>query len=117
MINRGGEKISIDEVENHILANDKVENVCIVAMPDPQYGEKACAFVKLKDGQDITFDELSTFLLGRGIAKFKLPERLEIIENYPLSPAGKILRRELRRMIEETLEAEAKISVGDEINA
>ncbi len=117
LINRGGEKISIDEVENHILANDKVENVCIVAMPDPQYGEKACAFVKLKDGQDITFDELSTFLLGRGIAKFKLPERLEIIENYPLSPAGKILRRELRRMIEETLEAEAKISVGDEINA
>ncbi len=103
LINRGGEKISIDEVENHILADDRVENVCIVAMPDPHYGEKACAFVRLKDGQSLTFDELKAFLLDRGIAKFKLPERLEIIANFPLSPAGKILRQELRRIIEETL--------------
>ena len=117
LINRGGEKISIDEVENHILANGKIENVCIVAMPDPQYGEKACAFVRLKENMDITFDELSAFLLGRDIAKFKLPERLEIIENFPLSPAGKILRRELRRMIEDTLEAEGKIAVSREIDA
>ena len=72
-------------------------------MPDPHYGEKACAFVKLKDGQSLTFDELKAFLLDRGIAKFKLPERLEIIANFPLSPAGKILRQELRRIIEETL--------------
>lgn len=112
LINRGGEKISIDEVENHVLANDKVENVCIVAMPDPQYGEKACAFVRLKDGQDMDFDELAAFLLDRGIAKFKLPERLEIIENFPLSPAGKILRRELRRMIEEIQATESSLEIA-----
>ncbi|MBT4939587.1 MAG: AMP-binding protein, partial [Rhodospirillaceae bacterium] len=106
LINRGGEKVSIDEVENHILADDRVENVSIVAMPDAQYGEKACAFVKLKAGQKLTREELTSFLLDRGIAKFKLPERLEIVESFPLSPAGKILRRELRRIIEETIKAE-----------
>jgi len=75
-------------------------------MPAPQYGEKACAFVKLKADQKLTLEELTRFLLDRGIAKFKLPERLEIVESFPLSPAGKILRRELRRIIEETIKAE-----------
>ncbi|MBT4941272.1 MAG: hypothetical protein HON14_19180 [Rhodospirillaceae bacterium] len=106
---RCGEKVCIDEVENHILAYDRVENVSIVAMPAPQYGEKACAFVKLKADQKLTLEELTRFLLDRGIAKFKLPERLEIVESFPLSPAGKILRRELRRIIEKTLEAKQKL--------
>ena len=106
VINRGGEKISSEEVENFILAHPKVENVCIVAMPDDVYGERACAFVQPKAGQTIGFRELIDFLAGKQIAKFKLPERLELIDGFPLSPAGKILRRELRAMIERKLAAE-----------
>jgi len=106
VINRGGEKISTEEVENFILAHPKVENVCIVAMPDEVYGERACAFVQPKAGQTIGFDELIGFLAHRQIAKFKLPERLELIESFPISPAGKILRRELRTLIERKLAAE-----------
>lgn len=108
LVNRGGEKISCEEVENHILAHPGVRAVCVVAMPDPVYGEKACAFVVPQPGAALGFDELSAFLRGRGIARFKFPERLEIVAEFPLSPAGKILRRELRRLIAEKLAAESR---------
>ena len=106
LINRGGEKISAEEIENLILRHPKVESVCVVAMPDEVYGERACAFIIPKSDQAIGFRELSDFLLQQQIAKFKLPERVEIVEHFPLSPAGKILRRELRVMIEQKLTME-----------
>lgn len=106
LINRGGEKISAEEIENLILRYPKVESVCVVAMPDEVYGERACAFVVPKTDQTIGFRELTDFLLQQRIAKFKLPERLEIVGHFPLSPAGKILRRELRTMIERKLTME-----------
>jgi 2,3-dihydroxybenzoate-AMP ligase len=106
LINRGGEKISAEEIENLILRNPKIESVCVVAMPDEVYGERACAFVIPKAGRTISFQELSDFLLQQQIAKFKLPERLELVDRFPLSPAGKILRRELRAMITDKLSAE-----------
>ena len=101
IINRGGEKISCEEVENHLLAHPKINNVCVVAMPDETYGEKACAFVILADGATLDLEEIKRFLLARNIAKFKLPERLEIVTEFPMSAAGKILRRELRRIAAE----------------
>ncbi|MBI4970151.1 MAG: (2,3-dihydroxybenzoyl)adenylate synthase, partial [Rhodospirillales bacterium] len=106
LINRGGEKISTEEVENHILAHPAVHNAVVVAMPDPVMGEKACAFVIVKDGARFTFADLKAFLESRQIARFKWPERLELVEAYPLSPVGKILRRELREMIAAKLKAE-----------
>lgn len=116
LINRGGEKISCEEVENHIYALDKVKGVCVVAMPDPVFGEKGCAFVILKPGESLTFDELKAFLVARRIAKFKLPERLELVDAFPTSPAGKILRRELRRIIAERLAAEQAAVPADDSN-
>ena len=109
LINRGGEKISTDEVENLVLRHPKVQNVCIVAMPDATYGERACAFVILKPGESLTLPELSRFLLEQRIAKFKLPERLELVDSFPLSPAGKILRRSLRDAITAKLAAERTV--------
>jgi len=106
VINRGGEKINVEEVENMILAYSKVKNVAIVAMPDVMFVEKACAYVIPKDGETITFKELIDFLLSNNIAKFKLPERLEIVSEFPLSPAGKILKRNLREDIVKKLEQE-----------
>jgi 2,3-dihydroxybenzoate-AMP ligase len=106
LINRGGEKISTDEVENYILKHPAIRGVAVVAMPDEILGEKACAFVTLNPGQRLTFDELREFLLAQRIAKFKLPERLEIVDEFPISPAGKILRRSLREMIEALLAQE-----------
>ncbi len=107
LINRGGEKISCEEVENHILAHPAVANACVVAMPDAVFGEKACAFVISKPGARLTLEDLKAFLLRREIAKFKFPERLEIVEQFPTSPAGKILRRELRRIVEDRMSGES----------
>ncbi|MDZ4253862.1 MAG: AMP-binding protein [Sulfuritalea sp.] len=106
LINRGGEKISCEEVENLIFGHPKVKAVTLVAMPDPVYGEKACAFVITKDGQGLEFGELIAFLRQQQIASFKLPERLEVVSKFPLSPVGKILKRQLREMIAATIERE-----------
>jgi 2,3-dihydroxybenzoate-AMP ligase len=99
LINRGGEKISCDEVENLIFQLAQVREVSLVAMPDPVFGEKACACVVLQAGTELTFDDLIAHLRAQQIASFKLPERLEIMESFPISPAGKILKRELREIV------------------
>lgn len=108
LINRGGEKISCEEVEDYILAHPSIMSVCVVAMPDAVFGEKACAFAILREGCALTHEELVAFLHGRDIARFKLPERLEIVHEFPISPAGKILRRELRARIAQILQSESR---------
>jgi 2,3-dihydroxybenzoate-AMP ligase len=107
LINRGGEKISCEEVENLIYAHPKVKVATLVAMPDPVFGEKACAFVVAKPGETLTFEELIAFLKRQKIATFKLPERLEVVSELPTSPVGKIMKRVLRERITETLAREA----------
>jgi 2,3-dihydroxybenzoate-AMP ligase len=77
-------------------------------MPDPVFGEKACAFVVPKPGETLAFDELIEFLRRQKIATFKLPERLEVVSDHPVSPVGKILKRQLREMITEKLSSEAR---------
>lgn len=99
LINRGGEKISCDEVENLIFMHPKVKAVTLIGIPDPVFGEKACACVICKPGETLGFDELIAFLRAQRIASFKLPERLELMNEFPLSPVGKILKRELREAI------------------
>jgi len=106
LINRGGEKISCEEVENLIFKHPAVAQVALVAMPDPVYGEKACAFVVLKADQHLTHEELIEFLKAQQIANFKLPERLEVIERFPTSLVGKILKRQLREIITEKIAKE-----------
>ncbi len=106
-INRGGEKISAEEVENHILAAPQIHICACVAMPDPVLGERMCAFVVLKPGKELTLAELNRFLLEeRRIAKFKLPERLELLESMPLTNVGKLNKVSLRTMIAEKLQAQ-----------
>ena len=103
-ITRGGEKISAEEVENHILAHPKVENCAYVAMADHVLGEKGCAFVLTKGDQDLTLEELCRFLKEeRNIAILKLPERLERVREFPMTKVGKIDKKELRRIIGEKL--------------
>ncbi len=99
-INRGGEKISAEEVENHVLAHPAVANCAYVAMPDPLLGERSCVYVIPRRDSHITLKALNEFLLSeRKIAKFKLPERLELIEAFPLTAVGKIDKKALRVMI------------------
>jgi 2,3-dihydroxybenzoate-AMP ligase len=106
LINRGGEKISCDEVENLIFGLAQVRQVSVVAMPDPVFGEKACACVVLHPGTELTLDQLVAHLRAQQIASFKLPERLEVMTAFPVSPVGKILKRELREIVAQRIAAE-----------
>jgi 2,3-dihydroxybenzoate-AMP ligase len=106
LINRGGEKISAEEIENLILQHPAVQNIACVAMPDPNMGERMCACVILKSGQTLTLDALVSFLMSKEIAKYKLPERLEIVSDFPLSTFGKVSKKSLVEMVSKKLETE-----------
>ena len=106
LINRGGEKISAEEIENLILSHPAVLNVACVPMPDPVLGERTCAFVILQPGATLTLKKLTSFLLDKGIAKFKLPERLEVVDDFPLSKFGKVSKHVLTQQIADKLAAE-----------
>jgi len=106
LINRGGEKISAEEIENLILSHPAVQNIACVAMPDPNLGEKMCACVIAKKGRSLTLKELVAFLIDKEIAKFKLPERLEILPDFPVSTFGKVSKKALVEMVTRKLEQE-----------
>jgi 2,3-dihydroxybenzoate-AMP ligase len=110
LINRGGEKISAEEIENLILSHPSVKNVACIPVPDADLGERMCACVLLRDGADLSFDELKRFLLGREIAKYKLPERLEVLPDFPLSTFGKVSKKKLVGMISQKMAAEKQAS-------
>ncbi len=98
LINRGGEKISAEEIENLILMHPAVQNAACVPVPDPNLGEKMCACLVLKPGKRIELADLVEFLKGKEIAKFKLPERLLICDDFPVSTFGKVSKKALAEM-------------------
>jgi 2,3-dihydroxybenzoate-AMP ligase len=103
LINRGGEKISAEEIENLILSHPAVLNAACVPMPDPVLGERMCAFVIPKPGRTLTLAELTAFLTEKGLAKFKFPERLELTDELPLSKFGKVAKNVLAKQVAEKL--------------
>jgi 2,3-dihydroxybenzoate-AMP ligase len=95
LINRGGEKISAEEIENLILSHAAVKNVACIPVPDADLGERMCACIILREGASLSFDELKSFLMEKEIAKFKLPERMEVMDDFPLSTFGKVSKKDL----------------------
>ncbi len=110
IIIRGGQNIYPREIEDYLLAHEKVTNAAVVPMPDPQMGERACAFVTVKKGEMFQFEEMIAYLKEKKIAPFKLPERLEVLDALPLvGESGKINNKEMVRIITEKLKEEGKI--------
>jgi len=101
LINRGGEKISAEEIENLILSHPAVQNTACVPVPDPELGERMCACIVLRPGHALAFDELIRFLEGKEMAKIKLPERLLILDDLPLSNFGKVSKKRLSEIAAE----------------
>ena len=94
---RGGMNISCEEVEGLLLAHPKVREVALIGYPDAMLGERVCAVVVPQPGQEVTLDELVSFLRhGEQVAAFKWPEKLVVVEQLPRNPVGKVLKRELR---------------------
>jgi len=105
IINRGGEKISAEEVENIVYRLPEVDLAAAVSMPDPVLGERLCLFVTILIGDPLTLDDVRAFLTAQGLAAFKLPERIEVVDSMPLTKVGKIDKRALREAIAEKLAA------------
>lgn len=95
LINRGGIKFNPTDLENTLMAHDAIVQAAIVPMPDEVLGEKACAFVTLTPGSSLTFDDMTGYLADNGFAKMVWPERLEVIEEMPITPTRKIIKGEL----------------------
>jgi 2,3-dihydroxybenzoate-AMP ligase len=99
MINRGGEKISAEEVENLLYRMPGIAQVAAVAAPDAELGERICVFVVPEPGRDISLGAISDGLEAAGVAKFKWPERLEIVAELPVTKMGKLDKKALREML------------------
>ncbi len=93
---RGGMNISSAELEGLVTAHPAVREAAVVGVPDAEYGETVCVFVVPVAGLAPTLGDIVDFLRGRKIASFKLPQRLELIDELPRSAAAKVLKRELR---------------------
>ncbi|WP_433496290.1 (2,3-dihydroxybenzoyl)adenylate synthase [Sphaerimonospora sp. CA-214678] len=99
LINRGGEKISAGEIETLVQELPQVAEVAAVPVPDPAVGERVCVFVRLNPGHRLTLEEIASALTARGLAAFKIPERLEVVDELPHTPVGKPDKKALRRLL------------------
>ncbi|MEV0675456.1 AMP-binding protein [Actinosynnema sp. NPDC050436] len=95
-INRGGEKVAAEEVENHLMAHPGVLDAAVVAVPDPYLGERTCAYVVPVEGAAPTAAELRRFVRERGVAAFKVPDLVQVVPAFPVTGVGKTSKRELR---------------------
>lgn len=103
MINRGGEKISAEEVENLVYQLPAVAQVAAVAMPDPQLGERVCLYVVPRPGATVTLEEIRDAMDAVGVARFKLPEHLVLVDELAATKVGKIDKKALRADIADRL--------------
>ena len=108
-INRAGEKISAEEVEDHLLAHPQVFDVAVVSIPDEYLGERICAFVIPRAGDDKPRGPaLKAWMRARGVAAFKIPDQIVFVEAFETTAVGKTSRKELRaRLREEFLRTQA----------
>ncbi|PWV93785.1 2,3-dihydroxybenzoate-AMP ligase [Paenibacillus cellulosilyticus] len=97
-INRGGDKVAAEEIENHLLAHPDVHDAAVVSMPDDFLGERTCAFI-IARGNQPRAAEIKSFLRERGIASYKIPDRIEFIDAFPTTSVGKVSKKALREMI------------------
>ncbi|WP_164273142.1 AMP-binding protein [Stenotrophomonas sp. B1-1] len=97
-INRAGEKISAEEIEDHLLAHPAVFDAAVVSIPDEYLGERSCAFV-IAQGEPIKAPALKAWMRTRGLAAFKVPDQVLFVDSFDTTAVGKISRRELRAQL------------------
>ena len=99
VINRGGIKINPTDIENILQAHPAIVLAALVPMPDDVLGERICLFVTLAPGASLSFEEVTDYLNDNGIAKMRWPERLEIIDEMPMTPTRKIQKGGLIKLL------------------
>jgi fatty-acyl-CoA synthase len=95
MIIRGGENLYPKEIEEFIYTHPKVKDVQVIGVPDRKYGEEAMACIVLKEGEEISEQEMRSFITSR-LARHKVPRYIEFVDGFPMNAAGKILKYKMR---------------------
>ncbi|BBY93332.1 long-chain-fatty-acid--CoA ligase [Mycobacterium gallinarum] len=102
LIIRKGENISPDEIENELLAHPLIDEVAVIGLPDEDRGEMVCAVVRRSPNRrEVSLEEVCAFLDQRGLMKQKWPERLVVVDEFPMTGLGKIAKTELAELITE----------------
>jgi fatty-acyl-CoA synthase len=108
MVIRGGENVYPREIEEFLFRHPKVEDVTVVGVPDPKFGEEICAWVKLRAGETCDEAEIRAFCQGQ-IAHYKIPRYVRFVDAFPMTVTGKIQKFEIREaMIRELALVEAE---------
>ena len=105
---RGGETISAVGIERLVSSHAAVADVAVIGMPDKDLGERICAYVQLKPGTQLTFEELVSYLKSIGASVLQMPERVEFVESIPLTKVGKADKKTLREDIVKRLGRDQK---------
>jgi fatty-acyl-CoA synthase len=95
MVIRGGENVYPREVEEFLYQHPAVSDVQVIGVPDPRYGEELCAWVRVKEGQSVTGEQLRDWCRGR-IATFKIPRYWRFVDAFPMTVTGKIQKFRMR---------------------
>lgn len=100
LIIRGGVNISPTEIENVLFSHPQVANVAVIGFPDPRLGERVCAFIQPQNTDEVLgMEEMQRWLSEQGLAKPKWPERLEVVESFPMTQSGKVQKFRLRELL------------------
>ena len=99
LINRAGEKISAGELETLALKMPQLAEAAAVALPDPEVGERVCLCVRVRPGYRVTLADVRAALTAGGIAAFKIPERLAVLDDFPRTPVGKPDKKALQKLL------------------
>jgi fatty-acyl-CoA synthase len=95
LVIRGGENVYPREVEEFLYSHPKIQDVQVIGVPDQKYGEEICAWIKLREGQSATPEEIRDFCKGQ-IAHFKIPRYIEFVPEFPMTITGKIQKFVMR---------------------
>ena len=109
MVIRGGENVYPREIEEFLYRHPKIQDVQVIGVPDARYGEELCAWVRLRDGESATVEEIRAFCQGQ-IAHYKVPRYVKFVDGFPMTVTGKIqkflmrqhMMEELRLIVQET---------------
>jgi fatty-acyl-CoA synthase len=107
MVIRGGENVYPREIEEFLYSHPKIQDVQVIGVPDPRYGEEICAWIKLKAGQSATPEEIREFCKGQ-IAHYKIPRYIEFVPEFPMTITGKIQKFVMREQTIEKLGLKAE---------
>ena len=98
MVIRGGENLYPREIEEFLYRHPKIQDVQVIGVPDRHYGEELCAWVRLRDGEHATADEIREFCRGQ-IAHYKIPRYVRFVDGFPMTVTGKIQKFAMREQM------------------